>query len=233
MSAGPWDMPPAPSRIEDYAIIGDTHTAALVAADGSIDWLCVPRFDSGACFAALVGETRHGRWRLAPTATVRRTKRRYRPDTLVLETDFETPEGAVRVVDFMPLRAHGCHVVRVVEALSGSVSMGMELIVRFDYGSIVPWVRRVDDALVAVGGQMLSACVLPSIQKAAISKRWRNSALTAATKCRSCSPGSDPSNVCPTRSTPTALLQTQRSGGENGAGGARIRASGASKWCAR
>jgi GH15 family glucan-1,4-alpha-glucosidase len=140
------------SRIEDYALIGDTHTAALVAANGSIDWLCVPRFDSGACFAALIGDERHGRWRLAPAGSVRRAERRYRDETLVLETDFETPTGAVRVVDFMPLRMQHCHVVRVVQGLSGSVSMNMELIVRFDYGSIVPWVRRVDDALVAVGG---------------------------------------------------------------------------------
>jgi GH15 family glucan-1,4-alpha-glucosidase len=138
--------------IEDYALIGDTHTAALVGADGSIDWLCAPRFDSEACFAALVGDARHGRWWLGPSGGVRRTRRRYRSETLVLETDFETGEGAVRVVDFMPLRAQHCHVVRIVEGLSGSVPMSMELIVRFDYGSIVPWVRRVDDALVAVGG---------------------------------------------------------------------------------
>ncbi|MPZ92801.1 MAG: glycoside hydrolase family 15 protein [Actinobacteria bacterium] len=140
------------SRIEDYALIGDTHTTALVAANGSIDWLCVPRLDSGACFAALIGGDEHGRWRLAPAGDVRRIRRRYRDATLVLETDFETRDGAVRVVDFMPLRMQHCHLVRVVEGLSGSVSMSMELILRFDYGAIVPWVRRVDDALVAVGG---------------------------------------------------------------------------------
>jgi GH15 family glucan-1,4-alpha-glucosidase len=146
------DTPPVASRIEDYALIGDTHTAALVGVDGSIDWLCVPRFDSGACFAALIGEEGHGRWRLAPAGELRRTRRRYRDDTLVLETDFETAEGTARVLDFMPLRAQHCHLVRVVEGLTGSVPMSMELILRFDYGSIVPWVRRVDDALVAVGG---------------------------------------------------------------------------------
>jgi GH15 family glucan-1,4-alpha-glucosidase len=139
-------------RIEEYALIGDTHTAALVGADGSIDWMCAPRFDSGACFAALVGEAGHGRWWLGPRGDVRRRRRRYRSETLVLETDFETSDGAVRVLDFMPLRGQHCHLVRVVEGLSGSVPMSMELIMRFDYGSIVPWVRRVDDALVAVGG---------------------------------------------------------------------------------
>jgi GH15 family glucan-1,4-alpha-glucosidase len=147
-----WETPPVASRIEDYALIGDTHTAALVGADASIDWLCAPRFDSGACFAALIGEHGHGRWRLAPAGEVGRRRRRYRDGTLVLETDFETAEGAVRVVDFMPLRSQHCHLVRVVEGLAGSVPMSMELVARFDYGAIVPWVRRVDDALVAIGG---------------------------------------------------------------------------------
>jgi GH15 family glucan-1,4-alpha-glucosidase len=146
------DTTPVAARIEDCALIGDTHTAALVAADGSIDWLCVPRFDSGACFAALIGDDRHGCWRLTPAGGVRRTRRRYRDSTLVLETDFETRDGEVRVIDFMPLRMQHCHLVRVVEGLSGSVPMRMEMTVRFDYGSIVPWVRRDEDALIAVGG---------------------------------------------------------------------------------
>ena len=140
------------SRIEDYGLIGDLQTAALVSRDGSIDWLCFPRFDSGACFAALLGDEENGRWSLAPTAPVRRTSRRYRGDTLVLETDLETEDGAVRLIDFMPPRGEAPDVVRIVEGLSGSVRMEMDLTIRFDYGSIVPWVRRVDGGIVAVAG---------------------------------------------------------------------------------
>jgi GH15 family glucan-1,4-alpha-glucosidase len=131
-------------RLEDYALIGDCQTAALVGRDGSIDWLCLPRFDSGACFAALLGKPEHGRWQIAPAGEVRQTRRRYRPDTLVLETDFETETGAVILIDFMPLRAKLPVVVRLVEGKRGQVPMHLELIIRFDYGSIVPWVRRSD-----------------------------------------------------------------------------------------
>jgi GH15 family glucan-1,4-alpha-glucosidase len=139
-------------RIEDYALIGDTQTAALVGRDGSIDWLCVPRFDSGACFAALLGETGNGRWLLAPQDPTRTTSRRYRPDSLVLETLFETDTGAARVVDCMPLRDGGPNVVRLVEGVRGQVRMRMELVIRFDYGSIVPWVRNINGVLQAIAG---------------------------------------------------------------------------------
>ncbi|HXF36651.1 MAG TPA: trehalase-like domain-containing protein, partial [Actinomycetota bacterium] len=139
-------------RIEDHALIGDLHTAALVSRDGSIDWLCLPRFDSGACFAALLGTPAHGRWAIAPPGEVRRVERRYRDETLVLETTFHTPEGAVRLVDCMPPRAGDPTLVRLVEGVRGRVAMRMELVIRFDYGSIVPWVRRTGDALWAVGG---------------------------------------------------------------------------------
>jgi GH15 family glucan-1,4-alpha-glucosidase len=139
-------------RIEDYALIGDTHAAALVGTDGSIDWLCLPRFDSGACFAALLGEPRHGRWRLAPAVPHRTSRRRYRGDSLVLETEFECREGLVHVIDCMSPRKRSPEVVRVVEGIRGRVPMAMELIIRFDYGSIIPWVRRVGGALTAVGG---------------------------------------------------------------------------------
>src|SRR6266849_7699245 len=114
------------SPVEDYALIGDTHTAALVGRDGSIDWLCLPRFDSGACFASLLGDQRHGRWLISPTAEVRRTRRHYRPATLILETEFETADGAVRLVDFMPPRETSPCVVRIVEGLRGEVRMRME-----------------------------------------------------------------------------------------------------------
>jgi GH15 family glucan-1,4-alpha-glucosidase len=138
--------------IEDYALIGDTHTAGLVSRGGSIDWLCLPRFDSPACFAALLGDAGNGRWLLAPAGPVREVRRRYRGDTLVLETEHRTDEGTVRVVDCMPPRQHDPDVARVVEGVRGRVRMRMELTIRFDYGSIVPWVRQVGGALHAVAG---------------------------------------------------------------------------------
>jgi GH15 family glucan-1,4-alpha-glucosidase len=138
--------------IEDYAIIGDMQTAALVGSDGSIDWLCLPHFNSGACFAALLGTVDHGRWLMAPAAPVHSVARRYRGDSLVLETEFTTDTGVVRVVDCMPPRQTEPDLVRLVEGVSGEVAMRMELIVRFDYGSVVPWVRRMDGVLRAIGG---------------------------------------------------------------------------------
>jgi GH15 family glucan-1,4-alpha-glucosidase len=141
-----------PLPIEDYALIGDCHTAALVGRDGSIDWLCFPRFDSAACFAALLGEPAHGRWLIAPATQVLGIRRKYRDDTLILETEFETGEGAVRIIDCMPLSDERWDVLRIVEGLRGRVAMRMELIMRFDYGSIVPWVRKLGDTLLATAG---------------------------------------------------------------------------------
>jgi GH15 family glucan-1,4-alpha-glucosidase len=138
--------------IEDYALIGNCQTAALVGRDGSFDWLCFPRFDSGACFAALLGEPEHGRWLIAPVAEVRTIRRKYRPGTLILETDFETDEGVVRIIDFMSLSEERWDVLRIVEGLRGRVAMRMELIIRFDYGSIMPWVQRPGDVLLATAG---------------------------------------------------------------------------------
>ena len=139
--------------IEDYALIGDCETAALVSRSGSIDWLCWPRFDSGACFAALLGERENGRWQIAPVDQSACITRKYRDDTLVLETVFETAEGAVALIDFMPPRGEASDIVRIVEGRRGSVAMGFELIWRFDYGSIVPWVTRYEDGtLAAVAG---------------------------------------------------------------------------------
>lgn len=139
------------ARIEDYALIGDLETAALVGRGGSIDWCCFPRFDSGACFSALLGGPEHGRWLVAPAAPARAT-RRYRSDTLILETVFEAGEGSVRVIDFMPPRGRVPDIVRIVEGLDGEVAMLAELVIRFDFGRIVPWVRRVDHARVAIAG---------------------------------------------------------------------------------
>ncbi len=148
-------------RIEDYALVGDTHTAALVGIDGSIDWLCLPRFDSGACFASLLGSPANGRWLLAPQGMERATRRRYRDGTLVLETEFETPTGTARLIDFLPIRDETPHVVRIVEGVSGSVEMHTELVIRFDYGETVPWVRRIDGMLTAVAGPNGVALVTP------------------------------------------------------------------------
>ena len=139
-------------RIEDYGLIGDSQTAALVGRDGSIDWLCLPDFDSGACFAALLGGPDNGRWLLHPDGTTIATKRRYRPNTLILETDFETASGTVRIIDFMTPRDGEPDLIRLVEGLGGEVRMHMEFVIRFDYGSIVPWVRKIDDHISAVAG---------------------------------------------------------------------------------
>jgi GH15 family glucan-1,4-alpha-glucosidase len=147
--------------IEGYGVIGDTHTAALVGRDGSVDWLCVPRFDSPACFAAVLGDERHGRWKLAPAAPVRATRRRYRGNSLVLETELDTDDGTVRLTDWMPVAGerseHPGHseypeVRRLVEGVRGQVTMTMELVIRFDYGSVVPWVQDLDGVIAAMGG---------------------------------------------------------------------------------
>jgi GH15 family glucan-1,4-alpha-glucosidase len=141
-----------PGRIEDYAMVGDLQTVALVGSDGSVDWLCFPRFDSPACFAALLGNDSNGRWRLAPTSGGRCTRRRYRGHTLVLETEWETPTGAVRVIDCMPPRGVAPDLVRVVEGVRGKVSLTSELRIRFDYGHVAPWVTIEGREVHAVAG---------------------------------------------------------------------------------
>ena len=151
-------------RIEDYAVIGDCHTAALVGCNGSIDWLCMPRFDSAACFAALLGEPRHGRWLIAPDRKFKAYKRRatphiirrYRGDSLILETEFRTATGIAKVIDFMPVQGPDRSIVRIVEGISGHVKMETELVIRFDYGVTIPWVNRVDSKTIsAVAGPNL------------------------------------------------------------------------------
>jgi GH15 family glucan-1,4-alpha-glucosidase len=139
-------------RIEDYAMIGDCETGALVGRDGSIDWLCFPCFDSPACMAALLGTPEHGRWLIAPSGEVRSIRRRYRDGTLILETEYETADGAVTLIDCMPPRTKNPDIVRIVVGKRGSVRVRCELVIRMDYGSLVPWVRRTEGGLVAVGG---------------------------------------------------------------------------------
>ncbi|MEU2876853.1 glycoside hydrolase family 15 protein [Streptomyces sp. NPDC007070] len=140
-------------RIEDYALIGDQQTAALVGRDGSVDWLCLPRFDSAACFARLLGDEDNGHWRIAPVGVDGPcTRRAYRHDTLVLDTEWDTPQGSVRVTDLMPQRDRAPDLVRIVEGLSGRVTLRSTLRLRFDNGSVVPWMRRCDGHRVAVAG---------------------------------------------------------------------------------
>src|SRR5712664_2350957 len=142
------------SAIEDYALIGDLCTSALVDRAGSIDWLCLPRFDSGACFASILGDSKNGRWLLAPKDNIKQVRRQYRDRTLVLETEFETESGVATIVDFMPI-AEGpeqVDVVRIVKGIRGRVPMRAEIIFRFDYGRTIPWVRKRDYGLSAVSG---------------------------------------------------------------------------------
>ena len=156
MTADSPTVPDLPLAIEDYALVGDCVSGALVGRNGSIDWLCWPRFDSDACFAALLGTSEHGRWKIAPAGAVTTVKRRYRGETLVLETLFETETGSAALIDFMPIGAerNGSSLVRVVEGRSGSVDMTMHLTLRFDYGQSVPWVTRLPDGsgLSAIAG---------------------------------------------------------------------------------
>jgi GH15 family glucan-1,4-alpha-glucosidase len=143
--------------IEDYAMIGDCHTAALVSKLGSIDWLCLPDFDSGACFACLVGSAENGHWSISPARSIRSIRRRYREGTLILETEFDTESGTVRLIDFMVTRSRAPELCRLVVGVSGEVQMNLELVIRFDYGSVVPWVRRTDHGISAIAGpDMLS-----------------------------------------------------------------------------
>ena len=144
------------AKIEDYCLIGDCETAALVSREGSIDWLCWPTFSSGACFAALLGTQDHGFWKIAPAGKVKATRRQYKPHTLVVETTFETPKGEVCVTDFMPPRDDHSNVVRIVRGVRGEVAMRMDLAIRFDYGRTIPWVTSTDGELRAVaGGDMI------------------------------------------------------------------------------
>jgi GH15 family glucan-1,4-alpha-glucosidase len=140
------------NRIEDYGLIGDCESAALVSLNGSIDWLCVPRFDSPSCFSALLGTPKHGRWLIRPKSEIRRVQRTYRDTTLILETTFETEQGKIKLIDFMPLRSFHADVIRIVEGVQGEVEMEFELILRFDYASYDPWLRQDDEGIDGIAG---------------------------------------------------------------------------------
>ncbi|WP_025034390.1 glycoside hydrolase family 15 protein [Bradyrhizobium sp. DOA9] len=148
-------------RIEDYALIGDCETAALVGRNGSIDWLCWPAFDSDACFAAILGTHENGRWLIAPCEDATRISRRYLGNTLILETRFETESGTVALIDFMPPRGKASDIVRLVRGIRGTVKMRMELVIRFGFGADIPWVRRIDHSLMAIAGQDMTVLRTP------------------------------------------------------------------------
>lgn len=148
-------------RIEDYALIGDCETAALVGRNGSIDWLCWPAFDSDACFAAILGDRKNGRWLVAPAEDVTSISRRYLGNTLILETRFETGSGTVALIDFMPPRGKASDIVRLVRGIKGKVKMRMELVIRFGFGVDIPWVRRIDHSLMAIAGQDMTVLRTP------------------------------------------------------------------------
>ena len=222
-------------RIEDYGLIGDLQTAALVGLNGSIDWLCFPRFDSGACFAALLGTRSNGRWLLAPDCEIRRVERRYRERSLVHELEFHTDAGIVRVIDFMPPRGDDPDVVRIVEGVEGNVPMLMELVLRFDYGSVVPWVRRVDDdTRIAVAGPGRGLLARHRSRYAARTcGRWRVHRLGGRPACRSCSRGS-PRTTTPSRPVdPEVALEETCSFWDEWVGLQLRRAAGARPSCAR
>src|ERR1700679_3780165 len=144
------------AKIEDYALIGDCETAALVDRNGSIDWLCWPDFSSEACFAALLGTEENGYWKIAPANGKWKTTRRYRPHTLILETVFEHSDGSFRLIDFMPVRQRASHIVRIVEGIRGKVAVRMKLALRFDYGRTVPWVTHIKGGIRAIAGPNLA-----------------------------------------------------------------------------
>src|SRR3979411_2380348 len=147
-------MDRSPAKIEDYGFLSDTQTGALVSREGCVDWLCLPRFDSAACFASLIGEKKNGHWLFTPAEKIDKLRRGYRGDTLIIEPEIAPKSGAVRLIDFMPPRGENPDIIRIIEGLRGEVPMQMELIIRFEYGQIVPWVRRLKDhdGLEAIAG---------------------------------------------------------------------------------
>ncbi|HYO53276.1 trehalase-like domain-containing protein [Archangium sp.] len=188
-----------PLPIEDYALIGDTQSAALVGKDGSIDWLCFPRFDSDSCFAALLGSEEHGRWLLAPSGGLRRVRRRYRPGTLVLETDFETDTGTLRVIDCMPPRGREPDLVREAVCLEGHVPVRMELAIRFGYGSHTPWAHPVDGRFTAMAGPdalTLSSDVPPRLEDSTLRADFSLSAGQRARFLLTWHPSHEPIPAC-------------------------------------
>ena len=221
--------------IEDYALVGNLSTAALIGRGGAVDWFCPPRFDAGACFAALLGDGGNGCWRLAP-AGEHATRRRYLPDTLVLETVHETADGAVEVLDFMPYSGTNgtTDLVRLVRGRTGRVEMATEIVLRFDYGSVVPWVRHGDGGMHAIGGPDAVVIRTPVPLKGA-DFRTRGRFTVAAGETVPVRAHLLP--LAPRRarrrSTPRRGSRRPWPGGANGPGSAATTGPGATRWCAR
>lgn len=197
-------------------MLGDCETAALVSRAGAIDWLCWPRFDSGACFAALLGRPEHGRWLLTAADASARITRRCRDDTLILETDFETADGRVTVIDLIPLRDEGSSVIRLVVGKRGRLGMRTELIVRFDYGSLVPWVTRVEAASAPWPGRTAWCCAHRCRCQARTAKRLVNSPSPRVKSTSSCSAISSPTGTCRLPSVRQWHSPRRNASGENG-----------------
>ena len=227
---------PAAAQIEDYALIGDCHSAALVSRDGSIDWLCWPRFDSAACFAALVGTPDNGRWRIAPAEPPKRVRRHYRPGTLILETVFDTQSGSVALIDFMTAATGSSSVVRIVEGRKGEVAMRLDLALRFDYGSAVPWVTRLrnstgfraiagPDLVVLHSGVQLRGEKLTTVGEFTVEAGERVPFVLSHGQSHLAGPADARGR--------TPHWTRSRRDGPRGRHAACTRASGASRWCAR
>ena len=219
-----------PAPIEDYALVGDLHTAALISRDGSIDWLCLPRFDSEACFAALLGDERNGHWQIAPADGVSRIRRRYRPGTLVLETEFVTASGTVRVTDCMPVRGADPVLIRLVEGVAGQVDMRMTLAPRFEYGQTTPRVRQHRGATELTGG----AHSLWLFSPVRGGQRRRHGAgpvprRRAATRCRWPRSGARRTGPLRTGPRPACWPRRPRAGGRPGWRGCAAAASGGTR----
>jgi len=209
-------MAAATTKIEDYAFLSDTQTAALVSRDGCVDWLCFPRFDSGACFASLLGTRDNGHWRFWPKEKIVNTSRRYRGDTLILETEIETKSGAVRLIDFMPPRGENPDIVRIVEGIRGEVAMQMELIIRFDYGRTIPWVRTEHGGLEAIAGPNALILRTPVKTEGKDLTTVAEFRVKKAIAFRLCSHGLHRTSSRRERSIPTTRCATRKNIGKNG-----------------
>ena len=219
--------------IEDYGLVGDLQGAALVSREGSVDWLCLPRFDSGALFAGLLGDEENGHWTIQPAGEFRPAGRQYRGDTLVLETDLETDDGAVRLIDFMPPRETNPDLVRIVEGVRGRVEMRMELVIRFDYGSIVPGYARSTERCSRSPAQTQCSCALRSSTRVAISAPSRRSPSPKATASRSSCAGFPPTRLRPSRSSPKRRSRPRSPSGRTGQRSARTKVVGTRRCTAR
>ena len=214
-------------------MIGDCHTAALVSRHGSIDWLCFPHFDSAACFAALLGTADHGRWSISPAEPIRGIRRRYREGTLILETEFDTGSGSVTLIDCMMPRHDMPEVLRLVIGKRGQVRMKMELVIRFDYGSVIPWVRRTETGISAIAGPDMVSLRTQVPLRGENLKTMAEFTVNEGRRYPLISPGIPQTGTNPHRSMRLRRFKTPGTGGGNGLTDAHIRANGATQCSVR